>query len=101
MTEAAKALRALHVPGSPLVVPNAWDVSSARVFAEAGHPVVGTPTGAGAAAVQLAVDDDAHADATTESDREEVVEPAADAAMPLIRLEGITKVFESEDKDGK
>lgn len=33
--------------------------------------------------------------------RKSPVEPAADAAMPLIRLEGITKVFESEDKDGE
>jgi 2-methylisocitrate lyase-like PEP mutase family enzyme len=51
VTEAAKALRALHVPGSPLVVPNAWDVSSARVFAEAGHPVVATTSVAVAAAL--------------------------------------------------
>ncbi|WP_246037375.1 isocitrate lyase/PEP mutase family protein [Saccharothrix texasensis] len=51
VTEAAKALRALHVPGSPLVVPNAWDVSSARVIAEAGHPVVATTSVAVAAAL--------------------------------------------------
>ncbi|MFI9007700.1 isocitrate lyase/phosphoenolpyruvate mutase family protein [Actinosynnema sp. NPDC053489] len=51
VTEAAKALRALHVPGTPLVVPNAWDVSSARVFAEAGHPVVATTSVAVAAAL--------------------------------------------------
>ncbi|PSL57560.1 2-methylisocitrate lyase-like PEP mutase family enzyme [Saccharothrix carnea] len=58
MTAAAKALRALHVPGSPLVVPNAWDVSSARVFAEAGHPVVATTSVAVAAALGMA---DGHA----------------------------------------
>lgn len=51
VTEAAKALRALHVPGSPLAVPNAWDVSSARVFAEAGHPVVATTSVAVAASL--------------------------------------------------
>jgi len=42
-------LRALHVPGVPLVVPNAWDVVSARAIARAGFPVVGT-TSAGVAA---------------------------------------------------
>ncbi|MEU4766094.1 isocitrate lyase/phosphoenolpyruvate mutase family protein [Actinosynnema sp. NPDC023794] len=51
VTEATKALRALHVPGKPLVVPNAWDVSSARVFAEAGHPVVATTSAAVSAAL--------------------------------------------------
>ncbi len=51
MTAAAKALRALHVPGNPLVVPNAWDVSSARVFAGAGHPVVATTSVSVAAAL--------------------------------------------------
>jgi 2-methylisocitrate lyase-like PEP mutase family enzyme len=43
-------LRALHVPGAPLVVPNAWDVASARAIAGTGFPVVGT-TSAGVAAV--------------------------------------------------
>jgi 2-methylisocitrate lyase-like PEP mutase family enzyme len=43
-------LRSLHVPGNPLVVPNAWDAASARVVAAAGFPVVGT-TSAGVAAV--------------------------------------------------
>jgi 2-methylisocitrate lyase-like PEP mutase family enzyme len=36
------SLRTLHVPGTPLVLPNAWDVASARVVAAAGFPVVGT-----------------------------------------------------------
>jgi 2-methylisocitrate lyase-like PEP mutase family enzyme len=35
-------LRALHVPGAPLVLPNAWDVASARAVVAAGFPVVGT-----------------------------------------------------------
>jgi 2-methylisocitrate lyase-like PEP mutase family enzyme len=43
-------LRELHVPGVPLVIPNAWDVASARAVAAAGFPVVGT-TSAGIAAV--------------------------------------------------
>ena len=31
-------LRSLHVPGTPLVLPNAWDVASARAVAAAGFP---------------------------------------------------------------
>jgi len=42
------ALRTLHVPGRPLVLPNAWDASSARAVAAAGFPVVAT-TSAGVA----------------------------------------------------
>ncbi|GAA2612955.1 isocitrate lyase/PEP mutase family protein [Paractinoplanes durhamensis] len=48
MTEQAALLRSLHVPGSPLVLANAWDVASARVAEEAGSPVVAT-TSAGVA----------------------------------------------------
>ena len=32
----------LHVPGDPLVLPNAWDHASAASFAAAGFPAVGT-----------------------------------------------------------
>jgi 2-methylisocitrate lyase-like PEP mutase family enzyme len=42
-------LRSLHVPGSPLVLPNAWDVASARQVAAAGFPVVATTSGGVAA----------------------------------------------------
>ena len=42
-------LRSLHVPGDPLVLPNAWDVSSAKGVVAAGFPVVAT-TSAGVAA---------------------------------------------------
>src|SRR5437763_11414714 len=42
-------LRSLHVPGSPLVLPNAWDVSSAKAVVEAGYPVVATTSGGVAA----------------------------------------------------
>lgn len=34
--------RALHRPGDPLVLPNAWDLASARWLHAAGHPVLGT-----------------------------------------------------------
>lgn len=44
--EKAALLRALHVPGDPLVLPNAWDVGSARVVVEAGFPVVATSSSA-------------------------------------------------------
>ncbi|MDQ2984208.1 MAG: isocitrate lyase/phosphoenolpyruvate mutase family protein [Actinomycetota bacterium] len=43
-------LRSLHVPGDPLVLPNAWDAASARAVVAAGFPVVAT-TSAGVAAV--------------------------------------------------
>jgi 2-methylisocitrate lyase-like PEP mutase family enzyme len=38
----AAALRALHVAGDPLVLPNAWDAASARMVEAAGFPVVAT-----------------------------------------------------------
>lgn len=49
LNEKCELLRSLHVPGKPLVLPNAWDVASAKVVVEAGHPVVAT-TSAGVAA---------------------------------------------------
>jgi 2-methylisocitrate lyase-like PEP mutase family enzyme len=41
-------LRSLHRPGSPLLLPNAWDVATARAVVTAGFPVVAT-TSAGVA----------------------------------------------------
>ena len=38
-------LRSLHIPGDPLVLPNAWDVGSARAVVAAGFPVVATTSG--------------------------------------------------------
>ena len=38
----AATLRALHVPGHPLVLPNAWDAASARMVTDAGFPVIAT-----------------------------------------------------------
>jgi 2-methylisocitrate lyase-like PEP mutase family enzyme len=40
--EKAEAFRALHHGDHPLVLPNAWDVPSARVFEDAGFPAVAT-----------------------------------------------------------
>jgi 2-methylisocitrate lyase-like PEP mutase family enzyme len=48
-------LRSLHRPGSPLVLPNAWDVATAKAVVAAGFPVVAT-TSAGVAAA-LGYDD--------------------------------------------
>jgi 2-methylisocitrate lyase-like PEP mutase family enzyme len=44
-------LRSLHVPGTPLVLPNAWDLPSARAVAAAGFPVVATTSGGVAASL--------------------------------------------------
>ena len=44
----ANALRRLHTAGPLLVLPNAWDAASARVFVEAGFPALAT-TSAGVA----------------------------------------------------
>ncbi|MFG1755844.1 isocitrate lyase/PEP mutase family protein [Streptosporangium sandarakinum] len=51
----AAALRALHVPGDPLVLPNVWDAASARIVAAAGFPAVAT--GSAAVAPVLGYDD--------------------------------------------
>jgi 2-methylisocitrate lyase-like PEP mutase family enzyme len=45
----AEALRGLHAGPRPLVLPNAWDVASARLVVKAGFPVVATSSGAVAA----------------------------------------------------
>ncbi|MEU5548851.1 MULTISPECIES: isocitrate lyase/phosphoenolpyruvate mutase family protein [unclassified Micromonospora] len=42
----AAALRALHRPGEPLVLPNAWDAGSARAVADAEFPAVATGSAA-------------------------------------------------------
>jgi 2-methylisocitrate lyase-like PEP mutase family enzyme len=42
-------LRSLHRPGAPVILPNAWDVATAKAVVAAGFPVVAT-TSAGVAA---------------------------------------------------
>ena len=42
-------LRSLHRPGDPLLLPNAWDVGTARAVVAAGFPVVATTSGGVAA----------------------------------------------------
>lgn len=46
LAAAAEVLRALHVPGRPLVLPNAWDAASARAVEAAGFPAVATTSAA-------------------------------------------------------
>jgi 2-methylisocitrate lyase-like PEP mutase family enzyme len=38
----AAALRALHTPGDPLILPNVWDAATAKLVAAAGYPAVAT-----------------------------------------------------------
>jgi 2-methylisocitrate lyase-like PEP mutase family enzyme len=42
----AERLRALHVPGEPLVLLNAWDAGSAAVIAKAGAQAIATTSAA-------------------------------------------------------
>lgn len=42
LAEKAEAFRALHRGPRPLILPNAWDVPSARVFEDAGFPAIAT-----------------------------------------------------------
>jgi 2-methylisocitrate lyase-like PEP mutase family enzyme len=54
-------LRSLHRPGTPLLLPNAWDVGTARATVAAGFPVVATTSGGVAAT--LGYDDQQNAPA--------------------------------------
>ena len=58
----AEALRALHVPGDPVVLPNVWDASSARAFAEAGFGALATSSSAVAATLGFADGEEAPVD---------------------------------------
>jgi 2-methylisocitrate lyase-like PEP mutase family enzyme len=42
LSDKSARLRAMHSGGSLLVLPNAWDAASARVFADAGFPAIAT-----------------------------------------------------------
>jgi 2-methylisocitrate lyase-like PEP mutase family enzyme len=44
-TQKAATFRALHVPGTPLLMPNAWDEGSARLFASIGCAAIATTSG--------------------------------------------------------
>jgi 2-methylisocitrate lyase-like PEP mutase family enzyme len=48
LRDRCEQLRSLHTPGDPLLLPNVWDVATARAVVAAGFPVVAT-TSAGVA----------------------------------------------------
>ncbi|GAA2261219.1 isocitrate lyase/phosphoenolpyruvate mutase family protein [Streptomyces amakusaensis] len=58
LRDQALLFRSLHVPGTPLVLPNVWDAAGARLVAEAGAAAVAT-TSAGVAWSLGAADGDA------------------------------------------
>jgi 2-methylisocitrate lyase-like PEP mutase family enzyme len=47
--ELAARFRTLHVPGEPLLMPNAWDIGSAVLFASMGFEALATTSGGFAA----------------------------------------------------
>src|SRR5947208_10500338 len=49
LPERCDLLRSLQRPGTPLLLPNAWDVATARAVVAAGFPVVATTSGGVAA----------------------------------------------------
>lgn len=55
-------LRSLHTPGVPLLLPNAWDVATARAVVAAGFPVVATTSYGVAGALGYEDDERAPAD---------------------------------------
>jgi 2-methylisocitrate lyase-like PEP mutase family enzyme len=55
-------LRSLHRSGDPLLLPNAWDVATARAVVAAGYPVVATTSGGVAAALGYEDHENAPAD---------------------------------------
>src|SRR3954447_13513287 len=55
-------LRSLHRPGAPLLLPNVWDVATARAVVAAGFPVVATTSSGVAAALGYDDHDGAPAD---------------------------------------
>ncbi len=48
-TERAERFLALHTPGTPLLMPNAWDIGSAALFASLGFEAIATTSGGFAA----------------------------------------------------
>ena len=41
----AERFLALHVPGTPLLMPNAWDIGSAKLFESLGVGAIATTSG--------------------------------------------------------
>jgi 2-methylisocitrate lyase-like PEP mutase family enzyme len=62
LAEQCQVLRSLHRRGRPLLLPNAWDVFTARAVEAAGYPVVATSSGAVARSLGYEDHQDAPAD---------------------------------------
>lgn len=78
LRDRALAFHALHVPGRPLVLPNAWDTASALIVAHAGAAAVAT-TSAGLAWGLGAADGD-------QVDRDRALGVAVDIAEQAERI---------------
>ncbi|MEV7145714.1 MULTISPECIES: isocitrate lyase/phosphoenolpyruvate mutase family protein [unclassified Streptomyces] len=93
LREPALAFHALHVPGRPLVLPNAWDAMSARLAEDAGAAAVAT-TSAGLAWALGAPDGD-------RLDRDRAVEAVARiAAAVRVPVSADVESGFAEDPDG-
>jgi 2-methylisocitrate lyase-like PEP mutase family enzyme len=62
LRERCEQLRSLHTPGDPLLLPNAWDIPTARAVVAAGFPVVATTSWGVAASIGHEDDERAPAD---------------------------------------
>jgi 2-methylisocitrate lyase-like PEP mutase family enzyme len=62
LADRCEQLRALHRPGTPLLLPNVWDVATARAVVAAGFPVVATTSWGVAGALGHEDDERAPAD---------------------------------------
>src|SRR5437867_1699799 len=51
LIERCELLRSLHTPGRPVILPNAWDVASAKAIVGAGFRAVATTSGGIASAL--------------------------------------------------
>lgn len=62
LAENCETLRSLHARSALLVLPNAWDAASARIFETAGFPAIATTSGGVAASVGFEDHENAPAD---------------------------------------
>jgi 2-methylisocitrate lyase-like PEP mutase family enzyme len=77
--EKAERLRDLHRPGTPLVLPNAWDAGTAKLVEAAGFPVVATSS----AAVAEALGHDDHESAPADDMLAAAARIAAAVSVPV------------------
>src|SRR5262245_64640322 len=99
-TDRAQALRRLHQGLRPLVLPNAWDVASARLVVNAGFPVVATSSGAITAALAVRGGRAPCATLPSSGSRLRVSDPAAGRRAdrrPLGHLSALQSIAYSRD----